>query len=102
MKGVYFRLWMTVNSHNAPRPVRFRPSPAYATIIYNYQPTMHVWLDGFYAGEFFVPLDLAEGEIRVKFRTEQRYQTGLDGKVSLVLKTVTYAEVCGEWYGSLP
>ena len=69
---------------------------------YNYQPTVHVWLDDAYAGEFFVPLDLAEGEIQVKFRTEQRYQTGLDGKVRLVLKTVPYVEVCGEWYGNLP
>jgi hypothetical protein len=69
---------------------------------YNYQPTVHVWLNSAYAGEFFVPLDLAEGEIQVKFGTEQRYQTGLDGKVRLVLQTVTYVEVCGEWYGGLP
>lgn len=68
---------------------------------YNFRPTVHVWINGSYAGQYYIPLTLAGGQIQVRIRMQLRYETWL-GKVRQVYKAVPYVIVCGNWYGALP
>lgn len=68
---------------------------------YNFKPTVHVWVNGSYAGQYNIPNAFFGGQIKVLFRLQLRTETWL-GKVRQVYKEVPYVTVCGAWYGYLP
>jgi hypothetical protein len=66
-----------------------------------YGPSVHIWENGQYSGEYQVPISIADGQIQVLLRMEQRLETWM-GRVRQVLKAIPYVTVCGLWYGNLP
>lgn len=63
-------------------------------------PTAHVWINGSYVVQQEIPFTLADGQIRVRLRTQQRLETWL-GKVRQTYKSIPYVIVCGDWDGDL-
>ncbi|HJS86291.1 MAG TPA: hypothetical protein VJ779_12600 [Acetobacteraceae bacterium] len=62
----------------------------------NHRPTVYVWLNHRFAGEYLVPLSLASGEIQVLMHTHMGLETWM-GSVRQSLKETPYLVVCGPW-----
>jgi hypothetical protein len=62
----------------------------------NHRPTVYVWLNNRFGGEYFVPLSLASGEIQVLMHTHMGLETWM-GSVRQSLKETPYLVICGPW-----
>lgn len=64
-------------------------------------PTVKVWVNGQFSGEYNVPFTAYGGQIQTRLRQRMGLETWL-GRVQQAQKITPYLVVCGDWSGTLP
>lgn len=63
---------------------------------FNFRPTVHLWYNNQYQGQYFIPVDL--GDIEVGFTTSTRNTIGIDGNINTGNRTVPFLQIRGnQW-----
>lgn len=65
---------------------------------HDYRRTVHVWIDGTYYGQYFIPITIVPGEVEVRLQQGIRYETFL-GRVQTPIRFTPYVIACGAWFG---
>ena len=65
---------------------------------HDYRRTVHIWIDGIYYGQYFIPIEVIAGEVEVRLQQGIRYETFL-GRVQTPIRFTPYVIACGAWFG---
>lgn len=64
-------------------------------------PSVQVWVNGAFDGEYRAPATFASGEIQVRLDQRMTLETWM-GEVRQTIDQVPILRVCGSWSGALP
>jgi hypothetical protein len=63
----------------------------------NYRPTVHIWMNNAYVGQYYVPVQIYPNQLDVLLHTEIRLEPWM-GQMRQVQKVVPYLRACGSWF----